>query len=324
VYDVMIRGGDLIDGTGVACRRADIGIIGDRVATIGDLSGAEANAEIDASGRIVSPGFIDVHTHIDAQVFWDSTVSPSPLHGVTTVIAGNCGFSVQPLGDDPADADYLMRMLSRMEGMPLRSLQEGVPWDWVSTADYLDAIDGTTAINTAFKVGHSAVRRVVMGPDAKRRTAEAHEIDARRDLLRAGLAAGAIGFSSSWSSTHNDTEQNMVPSRYASRNELIALCGVLADFPGTSLEFIPTIGTFDGEVADLLAEMALAAQAPLNWNVLAVTAKDLDDCFAGAARLYAEANGIDHVLCNGIEIVQGTEFTDARPGIVLRAGTHTG
>jgi N-acyl-D-aspartate/D-glutamate deacylase len=283
VYDVIIRGGDLIDGTGAARRRADVGIIGDRVAAIGDLSDADTAADIDARGRIVSPGFIDVHTHIDAQVFWDSTVSPSPLHGVTTVIAGNCGFSVQPLSDDPADGEYLMHMLSRVEGMPLRSLQEGVPWNWVSTADYLDAVDGTTSINTAFKVGHSAVRRVVMGPDATRRTAEAHEIEAMRDLLRAGLAAGAIGFSSSWSSTHNDTEQNMVPSRYASRDELIALCGVLADFPGTSIEFIPTIGAFDGEVADLMAEMALAAQAPLNWNVLAVTARNLDDCFAKLA-----------------------------------------
>jgi N-acyl-D-aspartate/D-glutamate deacylase len=127
--------------------------------------------------------------------------------------------------------------------MPLRSLQEGVPWNWVSTADYLDAVDGTTSINTAFKVGHSAVRRVVMGPDATPphgpRGRDRSDV---RPGPAAGLGAGAIGFSSSWSGTHNDTEQNMVPSRYASRDELISLCGVLADFPGTSLEFIPAIG----------------------------------------------------------------------------------
>lgn len=280
MYDVIIRGGHVIDGTGAPRRLADVGIVGDRIASIGDLADAEAGRVIDARDRIVGPGFIDVHTHIDAQVFWDSTVSPSPLHGVTTVIAGNCGFSVQPLGDDPADGDYLMRMLSRVEGMPLRSLQAGVPWNWNTTAEYLDAVDGTTSINTAFKVGHSAVRRVVMGADATRREATGEEVTAMCSLVRAGIEAGAIGFSSSWSSTHNDTEQNMVPSRYATREELVALCGVLADYPGTSLEFIPSIGVFDDEVAELMADMAVAARAPLNWNVLAVNAKNLDDCFA--------------------------------------------
>ena len=138
MYDVIIRGGDVVDGTGAVRRRADVGITGDRITAIADLGGAEAAQVIDASGRVVAPGFVDVHTHVDAQVFWDTTVSPSPLHGVTTVIGGNCGFSVQPLGTDPADGDYLMRMLSRVEGMPLHSLQVGVPWNWNTTAEYLD------------------------------------------------------------------------------------------------------------------------------------------------------------------------------------------
>lgn len=292
MYDVIIRGGHVVDGTGAPRQRVDIGITGGRITTIGDLADGTAVQEIDASDRIVSPGFIDVHTHVDAQVFWDTTVSPSPLHGVTTVIGGNCGFSVQPLSTDPADGEYLMNMLSRVEGMPLRSLQAGVPWNWVSTAEYLDAIDGTTSINVAFKVGHSALRRVVMGQDATRRAATTAETEAMCGLLRAGLEAGAIGFSSSWSSTHNDTEQNMVPSRYATRDELIALCAVLAEFPGTSLEFIPRIGPFDDEVAQLMADMAVAADAPLNWNVLAVDPKTLDDCFAKLATSdVAEARG---------------------------------
>ncbi len=278
-YDLIIRGGDVIDGTGAPRRRADVGIRGDRIVAIDDLADADAGAEIDAVGRVVSPGFIDVHTHIDAQVFWDTTVSPSPLHGVTTLIAGNCGFSVQPLSDDPADGEYLMNMLSRVEGMPLRSLQEGVPWDWTSTAEYLDAVDGTLSVNTAFKVGHSALRRVVMGADATRREATDDELAAMCDLLRAGLDAGAIGFSSSWSSTHNDTEQNMVPSRYAARSELIALCAVLADYPGTSIEFIPKVGEFGPEEAELMADMAEAGKSPLNWNVLPVNAKSLDAAF---------------------------------------------
>ena len=133
MFDVIIRGGHVVDGTGRPRQRADVGINGDRITAIGDLADSPADASIDATDRIVAPGFVDVHTHVDAQAFWDSTLSPSPLHGVTTVIGGNCGFSIAPLSDDPSDGDYLMRMLSRVEGMPLRSLQEGVPWDWKTT-----------------------------------------------------------------------------------------------------------------------------------------------------------------------------------------------
>lgn len=276
MYDIVVRGGEVVDGSGRPRVKADVGIVGERIAAIGDLSGAEAARVIDASGRVITPGFIDVHTHIDAQVFWDSTVSPSPLHGVTTVIAGNCGFSVQPLSNDPADGDYLIRMLSRVEGMPLASLLEGAPWDWVSTADYLDALEHRLSVNAAFKVGHSAIRRVVMGDACTQRTATPDELQQMCALLRAGIEAGAIGFSSSWSTTHNDTEQNMVPSRYADRDEMIALCSVLADYPGTSLEFIPCIGPFGQAEVDLMADMALAANAPLNWNVLPVNERNRD------------------------------------------------
>jgi N-acyl-D-aspartate/D-glutamate deacylase len=296
MFDVIIRGGDVIDGTGAPRQRVDVGIIADRITRLGDLSNEPATRIIDSTDRVVTPGFVDVHTHIDAQVFWDTTVSPSPLHGVTTVIGGNCGFSVQPLGTDPADADYLMRMLSRVEGMPLNSLQVGVPWNWNTTAEYLDALEKTLSINAGFMVGHSAVRRVVMGGNATRREADEDELQAMCDLVRAGLEVGAIGFSSSWSSTHNDTEQNMVPSRYASRAELIALSGVLADFPGTSLEFIPTIGPFGDDVANLMADMSIAAGAPLNWNVLAVHPKTLA---AGYEKLQAS----DVAAARGAKVV---------------------
>jgi N-acyl-D-aspartate/D-glutamate deacylase len=280
MLDIVIRGGHLIDGTGAPRRRVDLGITGDRISAIGDLSAAEAAEVVDATDRVVIPGFIDVHTHVDAQAFWDTTLSPSPLHGVTTVIGGNCGFSIAPLSGDPADGEYLMKMLSRVEGMPLQSLREGVPWNWTSTAEYLDALDGTLAINAGFKVGHSALRRTVMGSDATVRAATADEVAKMCDLLRDGLAAGAIGFSSSWSTTHNDTEGRMVPSRYAERSELLSLCAVLSDFPGTSLEFIPCIGPFDDDTVALMADMSIAARAPLNWNVLTVNPKTLGDCWA--------------------------------------------
>ncbi|MFN3216701.1 MAG: N-acyl-D-amino-acid deacylase family protein [Acidimicrobiales bacterium] len=277
MFDVIISGGDVIDGTNAPRRRADVGIVGDRVTAIADLSAAEAAQRIDAAGKVVAPGFVDVHTHLDAQAFWDTTLSPSPLHGVTSVIGGNCGFTIAPLGDDPSHGEYLMRMLARVEGMPLETLQAGVPWNWSSTAEYLDALDGGLSINAGFKVGHSALRRVVMGPDSVKRPCTPEELAAMQDLLRAGLDAGGIGFSSSWARTHNDPDGHMVPSRYAEADELIGLCSVLADYEGTSVEFIPALGPFDDWAVELMADMSAAAQSPLNWNVMNVNARTLDE-----------------------------------------------
>ncbi len=177
MLDLIIRGGDLIDGTGAPRRRADVGVQDDRVVAIGQLD-TEASAVIDASGKVVTPGFIDVHTHFDAQVFWDGALTPSPFHGVTTALAGNCGFSIQPLSGEAADAEYLLRMLARVEGMPVESLRQGVPWDWRSTDEYLAAVEPKLGINAAFMVGHSAIRRLVMGAESTKRAATREEIGA--------------------------------------------------------------------------------------------------------------------------------------------------
>jgi N-acyl-D-aspartate/D-glutamate deacylase len=271
MLDVVIRGGEVIDGTGAARRRADVGIQGDRVVAVGEVPG-EAARVIDATGRVVSPGFIDVHTHFDAQVFWDGDLTPSPLHGVTTALAGNCGFTIAPLSGDAADGDYLMRMLARVEGMPLEALRVGVPWNWRSTAEYFDQIDGNLGINAGFMTGHSAIRRVAMGREAVGRPATDEELDRMRRLLRDAYEAGALGFSSSWSRTHNDADGNMVPSRYATREEVLELCRVTGEFPGTSLEFIPSVGpAFEPWAVDIMADMSATAQRPLNWNVLTVS-----------------------------------------------------
>jgi N-acyl-D-aspartate/D-glutamate deacylase len=291
MYDILIRGGDLIDGTGSARRRADVGIQGDRIVATGDL-GEDAVETIDATGKVVAPGFVDVHTHYDAQVFWDGALTPSPLHGVTTALAGNCGFTIAPLSDDPADGDYLMRMLARVEGMPLESLREGVPWNWKSTAEYFDQIEGRLGINAGFMVGHSAMRRVVMGDESTAREAKPDEVEAMQSLLRAGLEAGAMGFSSSWARTHNDADGHMVPSRFASRDEIVDLCGTVSQYPGTSLEFIPMVGPFEPWAVELMAAMSAAAQRPLNWNVLGVNAKSLADAERKLeAGDYARAHG---------------------------------
>ncbi len=260
MLDCVIRGGEVIDGTGRPRRRADVGIRDGKVVSIGDVT-EEASQTIDASGLAVAPGFVDIHTHYDAQAFWDTTLSPSPLHGVTTVIGGNCGFSIAPLG--PEHGDYLMRMLARVEGMPLESLAEGVPWDWTTTAEYLDRLDNRLAVNAGFLVGHSAIRRVVMGDDATRRHASPGEQYEMERLLAEGLAAGGMGFSSSWATTHNDDEGEAVPSRHASTDELLSLCKVVSAHPGTTLEFIPTIGLFEEHDMDLMTRMSLAANRPL-------------------------------------------------------------
>jgi N-acyl-D-aspartate/D-glutamate deacylase len=265
--DLAITGGMVVDGTGAVPQRADVGVKDGRIVEIGELS-TSATETIDATGLAVSPGFIDLHTHYDAQAFWDTTLSPSPMHGVTTVFGGNCGFTIAPL--TPQDGDYLMRMLARVEGMPLESLQQGVPWNWSTTAEYLDALDGTLLPNAGFLVGHSALRRVVMHDDANERAATPQEIEQMVLLLRAGLSAGGMGFSSTWSPSHNDHTGAPVPSRHASREELLALCSEVRHHEGTTLEFIPAVGEFSREVFELMGDMSAAANRPLNWNLLQV------------------------------------------------------
>jgi N-acyl-D-aspartate/D-glutamate deacylase len=269
VHDTVIRGGAIVDGTGTERRSADVAIQGGRITAIGQDVGTGRHT-IDADGLIVAPGFVDVHTHLDVQGFWDPALTPSPLHGVTTIVGGNCGFSVAPL--DAEAAAYLLPMLSRVEGMPVTSLESGVPWDWTSTADYLDRLDGTLAINAGFMVGHCAVRRVVMGEAATARSATPEEIEQMRDLLRAGIRAGGLGFSSTWSITHNDASGHPVPSRHATADELVALAAVCGEFPGTSLEFVAG-QEWDDARRQVMVDMTVAARRPLNWNLLSPTAR---------------------------------------------------
>lgn len=273
MLDVLIRGGEVVDGTGAPRRRADVGVLDGRIVEVGDIVD-EAISVVDATGMVVTPGFVDVHTHFDAQVFWDSALTPSPFHGVTTALAGNCGFTIAPLSTDPADGEYLMRMLARVEGMPLEALRLGVPWSWTSTEQYLASIDGNLGINAGFMIGHSAIRRVVMGSEANRRVATADEVARMGRLLHESLDAGGIGFSSSWARTHNDADGQMVPSRHAARDELIELCRVAGMHEGTSLEFIPMVGPFDSWATELMADMSVTAGRQLNWNVLTVSAAD--------------------------------------------------
>jgi N-acyl-D-aspartate/D-glutamate deacylase len=232
--------------------------------------------ELDAAGLVVAPGIIDPHTHYDAQLFWDPTASPSNLHGVTTVIGGNCGFTLAPIKAE--DHDYIRRMMAKVEGMPLVALEEGIDWDWSSFGEYLGRLEGNLGVNAGFLVGHCALRRWVMGADRGSEVANDEELAAMTRLLAESIEAGGLGFSSSQSRTHSDGDGNPISSRNADRREMLAFCEVVRDHPGTTLEYITNgcLDTFSDEEIDLMVAMTATARRPLNWNLLTIDSRTPD------------------------------------------------
>ena len=280
MFDLKITGGTVVDGTGADRFDADVAVKDGKIVEVrhrgpgGRPLEGEAAETIDATGKIVAPGFVDIHTHYDGQVSWDDLLEPSSTHGVTTVVAGNCGFTLAPLAEP--DADYLRRMMTKVEGMPLAALERGVPWNWSSFADYLDRLDGHVGVNVGFLVGHCAIRRNVMGGDAVGQEATPDQVADMVRLLHDALDAGGLGFSTTLSFTHSDGDGQPVASRWASRGEVLALCGAVRDHEGTTLEYV-TDGCLRGfrpDEVELMADMTLAARRPLNWNVLTVDAAE--------------------------------------------------
>ena len=275
MLDEVIIGGTVIDGSGTPPRLADIGIRDGRIVEIAHPGGITeaAAATTDATGRYVTPGFVDPHTHYDAQLLWDPTASPSSVHGVTTVIGGNCGFTLAPLL--PGDADYLRKMMAKVEGMPLAALEHGTDWSWETFQQFLGRLDGNISVNAGFLVGHCAIRRYVMGGEAVGSAAAPEQVAAMRAELARSIEAGALGFSFTNSTSHSDGEGEPVASRWATPDELIELCVETGLHEGTTLEGIVPgcLDKFADDEIELLAKMSAAANRPMNWNVLTVDSR---------------------------------------------------
>src|ERR1700694_5357249 len=192
--ELLVRGGTVVDGTGGPARTADVAVRDGKIVCIWRIDDP-ADEVIDADGLLVTPGFVDVHTHYDAQLHWDPTASPASWHGVTTLLTGNCGFTIAP--SKTKDLPWRMQMLSRVEGMSADALAEGVTFKGGSHGDFLGGLEGRVGVNVGANVGHCAVRRYVMGDDASERTATDDEIAQMQGLVRDALDQGAVGFTSS-------------------------------------------------------------------------------------------------------------------------------
>jgi len=265
--DLVVRGGQVVDGTGMRSFTADVAVADGRIVRIGRVD-EHARREIDADGLLVTPGFIDVHTHYDVQLDWDPLATPSCWHGVTTVLAGNCGFTLAPAR--PEDVPWLAGMLSRVEGMSRAALAEGLRFEGGSFGDYWARFDGKLGINVGGYVGHCAVRRYVMGDDASERQATAEEIDAMKMLVAQAMREGAVGFSTSQIGIHVGEDGREVPSNHASPEEILALASVLAEFDRGAIEIIPRSFSEGYDEADrqLLKDLYRVSGRPVELNIL--------------------------------------------------------
>ena len=260
--DIVIRGGSLVDGTGNPARTADIAITDGVVSDIGDR--LDGKRVLEAGGHVVSPGFVDIHTHYDAQVFWDPSLTPSCWHGVTSVVAGNCGFSIAPVR--PEHRELLVRTLQHVEDMAADTLFEGVPWaDFETFPQYFDAIERRgTLLNYACYVGHTAVRLYVMGESGYDQPASDDDVRGMQRVIAEALDAGAAGFATSASPTHNGDKGRPVPSRVADLDEVRSLLAPLRDADKGVVALLPGEKVTHDDVFDLQR----AAERPVTWTAL--------------------------------------------------------
>ena len=261
-FDIAIRGATLYDGSGMPGYIGDLAIEGDRLVEVGGRVAA-ARREFQAEGLAVAPGFIDSHTHMDAQLLWDPLATSSCYHGVTTIVTGNCGLSLAPC--KPEDRDILLQTFSRVEGMEIALLRTAVEWSWTDMQGYLNAVErGGPALNVGMLVGHCPLRQFVMGEDSVKRAATADEIGSMQSLLRDAMSAGILGFSTNQNSRHFREDGEPLPSRLAEPEELNALGQVLSELNRGVIQ-ISSASQGPKRIAEL-ADFSLRTGRPVVWN----------------------------------------------------------
>lgn len=287
MLDIKITNARIVDGTGAPSRQGSVGIRDGKVVALGTVEG-EATTTIDAKGHVVAPGFVDIHTHYDAQVVWDRMMTISPWHGVTTAVIGNCGFGVAPTR--PADRDLIVRTLEKVEGMSVDALNAGLgDWGFESFPEYLDALEAQgTAINLGVLFGHTPLRLYVMGLDATERAATDAELATMRGLFAEGLEAGALGFATSKAVTHTGFEGRPVPSRLATFEEIMGLASVMGEQKTGLMQ--ATIGR--DLFLDEFEKIARATGRPISWTALLAGVSLADGDHMDQLRRSADLNAL--------------------------------
>ena len=265
MFDLIIKNGSIYDGKGSEPYQADIAISNEKIVEIGDIKG-EAKKVIDAEGKIVTPGFVDIHTHYDGQVTWDPYLRPSTYHGVTTVVMGNCGVGFSPC--KPDQRDWLIGLMEGVEDIPGTALHEGIDWEWESFPEYLDALEKKPlAIDVGTQIPHGAVRAYVMGERGiNHEEASQEEIDAMKEIVQEAIKAGAYGFSTSRTEKHNDVNGNLTPSITAHKNELVEIAKSLGEINQGVLQGISDFYDFDSEF-DIFKAMSKESGRPISITV---------------------------------------------------------
>jgi N-acyl-D-amino-acid deacylase len=268
-YDVVIKGGRIYDGSGLPAYLGDVAVNGDRIVEVGRVKDS-ARRTINADGLAVSPGFIDFHTHMDAQLLWDPLATSSCFHGVTTLIPGNCGLSLAPC--HPEDRDNVIGTFVRVEAMPSQVLRQAVAWEWTTFPEYLQRLRQKLGINVACLIGHCALRQFVMGEESSERAATPAEIEQMKDLLREGMSAGAIGFSTNQNRRHMREDGRPIPSRLATDDEILELASVLGELNSGSMQISRgTLGTARPAEQDIdfFRHLAATSGRPVIWQSIA-------------------------------------------------------
>ncbi len=308
-YDIVIRNGMIVDGSGSARYRADVGITDGKIARIGRIN-EKARQTIDAEGHVVSPGFVDGHTHMDAQVFWDPIGSCSSYHGVTSVVMGNCGFTLAPCKQE--DADLVFRSLERAEDLSRDAMLEGIEWTWETFPEFLDAVDNLPkGINYAGYIGHSALRTYAMGERAFEQEASEDEVKQMQQIVREAMHAGAIGFSTSRTFNHTTADDRPVASRLANWEEVRAIVNTVGE---TGKGIFEIAGEAPGrdperirEYHDRLRDLAVESGVTQTWGMFSVKAAPdiwrpyfdlLDETAEAGGRMFAQVHtrGLNNIL----------------------------